>query len=327
MGSNKKILVIGGAGYIGSHMVRALLDAKYTPVVFDNLATGHKGAVPKAVKFIKGDLRKPADIDKVFNSDKFDTVIHFSAASLVPESVTDPLKYYDNNVVSFVYLLQTMRRHKVKNLVFSSTAAVYGEPKRIPIMEDDDKNPTNPYGRSKLMMEKIVEDSAKAYGDLQYIILRYFNVAGAHPSGEVGERHDPETHLIPNILKAVKGEKKDLTIFGDDYPTKDGSCIRDYIHVQDLCAAHLKAVQGFAKGIRNTYFNLGSQDGYSNFQIIRAVEKVTGHKVHYKIGPRRPGDPAKLVASANKAKEVLGWSAENSLEDIVRTAWVWEQKI
>lgn len=325
--ATKKILVIGGAGYIGSHMVRGLLEAKYTPVVFDNLATGHKDAVPKGVKFIKGDLRNPADIDKVFKSTNFDTLIHFSAASLVPESVSDPLKYYDNNVVSFVYLLQAMRRHKVKNIVFSSTAAVYGEPKRIPIMEDDDKNPTNPYGRSKLTMEKIVEDAAKAYGDLQYIILRYFNVAGAHPSGDAGECHDPETHLIPNVLKAVKGEKKALTIFGDDYPTKDGSCVRDYIHVQDLCDAHLRAVQGFAKGIRNTYFNLGSQDGYSNFEIIKAVEEVTGQKVKYKVGPRRPGDPAKLVASAAKAKKMLGWSARYNLADIVRTAWAWEQKI
>lgn len=325
--SKKNILVIGGAGYIGSHMVRALQEAKYTPVVMDNLATGHKQAVPKGVRLIKGDLRKPNDIERVFKSARFEAVIHFSAASLVPESMSDPLKYYDNNVVSFVYLVQAMRRHKIKNIVFSSTAAVYGEPKRVPIEEDDEKNPTNTYGRSKLMMEKIVTDAAKAYGDINYIILRYFNVAGCHQSGEIGECHDPETHLIPNILKAVKGEKKDLTIFGDDYPTQDGSCVRDYIHVEDVCDAHVKAVKGFAKGIRNTYFNLGSQDGYSNFEIIKAVEEVTGRKVQYKVGPRRPGDPAKLVASAQKAKTILGWSPKYDLRNIVRTAWVWEQKV
>ena len=325
--NKNNILVIGGAGYIGSHMVRALLDAKYTPVVFDNLATGHKSSVPKGVKFIKGDLRKPQDIDRIFDSHKFEAVIHFSAASLVPESMSDPLKYYDNNVVSFVYLLKTMRKHKVKSIVFSSTAAVYGEPKSVPISEDDPKDPTNTYGRSKLMMEKIVEDSARAYGDLQYIILRYFNVAGAHHTGKVGECHHPETHLIPNILKAAKGEKKDLTIFGDDYPTKDGSCVRDYIHVEDVCDAHVKAIKAFGKGIKNSYFNLGSQDGYSNFQVISMVEKVTGMKVKYKIGPRRPGDPAKLVASAKKAKEILGWVPKFGLEDIVRTAWAWEKKL
>ena len=325
--SSRNILVIGGAGEIGSHMVRALLDAKYTPVVFDNLATGHKKAVPKGIRFIKGDLRKPQDIERAFQSVKFEAVIHFSAASLVPESMTDPLKYYDNNVVSFVYLLKTMRRFKVKNIVFSSTAAVYGEPKRIPIQEDDEKNPTNTYGRTKLMMERIVEDSAKAYGDLQYIILRYFNVAGAHQNGEVGECHNPETHLIPNILKAAKGDKKDLVIFGDDYPTKDGSCVRDYIHVQDVCDAHVRAIKAFAKGIKNTYFNLGSQDGYSNFQIIAAAEKATGLTIKYKIGPRRPGDPAKLVASADKAKKILGWEPKYNLDNIVQTAWVWEQKV
>lgn len=324
--SNKNILVIGGAGYIGSHMVRALIDAKYIPVVFDNLATGNKRAVPKGVRFIKGDLRKPLDIDRVFRLAKFETVIHFSAASLVPESMSDPLKYYDNNVVSFVYLLQTMRRHKVKNIVFSSTAAVYGEPKRIPIEEDDEKNPTNTYGCTKLMMERIVEDTALAYGDIQYIILRYFNVAGAQQDGSVGECHNPETHLIPNILKAVKGEKKDLTIFGDDYPTKDGSCVRDYIHVQDICSAHVKAVKAFGKGVKNTYFNLGSQDGYSNFEIISAVEKATETKVKFKIGPRRPGDPAKLVASAKKAGKILGWTPAYDLDNIVQTAWAWERK-
>ena len=323
----KNILVIGGAGYIGSHMVKALLNAKYTPIVFDNLSTGHRRFVAKGVKFLKGDLREPKDIQRVFRSSKIDAIIHFSAASLVPESMSDPLKYYDNNVVSFVNLLKAMRQHKVKTIVFSSTAAVYGEPKRVPISEDDHKDPTNTYGRSKLMMEKIVEDSARAYGDIQYIILRYFNVAGAHRGGEVGECHHPETHLIPNILKAAKGEKKNLTIFGDDYPTKDGSCVRDYIHVEDLCDAHLRAIKAFGKGIRNQYFNLGTEDGYSNFQVINMVEKVSGIRVKYTIGPRRAGDPAKLVASAKKAKDILGWVPKFGLEDIVRTAWNWEKKI
>lgn len=325
--SKNNILVIGGAGYIGSHMVRLLLENKYTPVVFDNLATGHKRFVPKGVRFVKGDLRKVQDIERLFKSAKFQAVIHFSAASLVPESMSDPLKYYDNNVLSFVYLLQTMRRHKVKNIVFSSTAATYGEPKRVPIEEDDPKDPTNTYGRSKLMMERIVEDAARAYGDINYIILRYFNVAGAHPGGQVGECHHPETHLVPNILKAVKGEKKALTIFGSDYPTKDGSCVRDYIHVQDVCTAHLLAIRAFAKGIKNEYFNLGTEDGYSNLEVIAAVERVTGQKVKYTLGPRRPGDPATLVASAKKAKKILGWTPQYGLEDIVRTAWAWESKV
>lgn len=325
--TKKSILIIGGAGYIGSHMVRMLVEARYTPIVFDNLATGHRKFIPKEIKFLKGDLRNPKDVDRVLQSHKFEAVIHFSAASLVPESMTDPLKYYDNNVVAFVYLLQAMRRHKVKNIVFSSTAAVYGEPKRVPISEDDPKSPTNTYGRSKLMMERVVEDCAHSYGDIHYIVLRYFNVAGAHPEAKVGECHHPETHLIPNILKAVKGEKKGLTIFGSDYPTKDGSCVRDYIHVQDICDAHLRAIQGLKKGIKNTYFNLGTQDGYSNLDVIKTVEKITGQKVIYKVGPRRPGDPATLVASAKKAKEILGWTPKYTLEDIVATAWAWEQKI
>ena len=324
--SKSNILVIGGAGYIGSHMVYALLDAKYTPIVFDNLSTGHREFVAKGVKFIKGDLRKPKDIEAVFRAHKIDSVIHFSAASLVGESVTDPLKYYDNNVLSFVYLLNAMRKYKVKNIVFSSTAAVYGEPKRIPIEEDDDKEPTNTYGRTKLMMEKIVADAANAYGDIQYIILRYFNVAGAHNHGATGECHHPETHLIPNILKAAKSGKKGLKIFGSDYPTKDGSCVRDYIHVEDVCSAHILAVQGLHKGIKNTYFNLGTEDGCSNLEVIAAVEKVTGKKVNYSMAPRRPGDPAKLVASSKKARKVLGWAPKYDLENIVSTAWAWEKK-
>jgi len=321
------ILVIGGAGYIGSHMVHTLLDHGLAPVIFDNLTTGHRRLVPTKVPFIKGDLRNPRDIERAFRSSKIDAVIHFAAASLVPESMIDPLKYYDNNVIAFVHLLAAMRRFKVKKLVFSSTAAVYGEPKRIPIQEDDDKNPTNPYGRSKLMMEKIIEDTAKAYGDIQYIILRYFNVAGAHPQGATGECHHPETHLIPNILKAIKGQKKELVIYGDDYPTKDGSCVRDYIHVQDLCEAHLLALEAFDRGIKNNYFNLGTQDGYSNLEVLRAVEEVTRKKVNYRIGPRRPGDPAKLVASARKAQKILGWKTRRGLLDIVRTAWDWEQRL
>jgi UDP-glucose 4-epimerase len=320
-----EILIIGGAGYIGSHMVRTLLDHGLVPVVFDNLTTGHRRFVPKDVPFIKGDLRNSSDIERVFRSYKIKMVIHFSAASLVQESMTDPLKYYNNNVISFVSLLATMRRFKVKKLIFSSTAAVYGESKRVPIQEHYDKSPANPYGRSKLMMEKIIEDAASAYGDIQYIIFRYFNVAGARGDGAIGEVHDPETHLIPNILKAAKGERKDLTIFGDDYPTKDGTCVRDYIHVQDLVDAHFLGIRAFKKDMTNNVFNLGTQNGYSNLEVIRACEQVTAQRIAYTVGSRRPGDPAKLVASSQKAKKILGWEPKRGLLDIVQSAWQWER--
>ena len=322
----KNILVVGGAGYIGSHMVRALLDEKYNPIVFDNLSTGHREFVPEEATFIQGDLRNIQDVRKSFERYPVNAVMHFAASSLVPESMSNPLKYYGNNVSACINLLKAMLEHKVERFIFSSTAAVYGEPGSIPIREEDTTNPTNPYGRSKLMIENILKDVSRSH-DFSYITLRYFNAAGAHPSGEIGEIHNPETHLIPNILKVAKGTKDALTISGDDYPTQDGTCIRDYIHVQDLCKAHLLALEALNNGVKNEVFNLGNGDGFSVRGVVNTVEKVTGLKINAKVGPRRPGDPAKLVACADKTKKVLGWSPHENLEEIIRTAWNWEKKI
>lgn len=319
-----KILVAGGAGYIGSHMVKTLLEEGIGVVVFDNLSTGHREFVPKKAHFVKGDLRAPSDIEKVFRARRFDAVMHFAASALVGESMLDPLKYYENNVLAFVNLASAMRRHRVKKFIFSSTAATYGESKRVPIKETDATVPTNPYGRSKLMIEKMLQDFSRADG-LSYITLRYFNACGADDSGCIGERHLPETHLIPNILKVASGKKKELTVFGNDYPTRDGTCVRDYVHVDDLCRAHLLALKALGRGVRNEVFNLGTGRGYSIQEIIRAAEKVTGRRIKVKFGPRRPGDPANLVASGAKAKKILGWKPQKSLDDIVRSAWMWEQ--
>ncbi len=279
----KTILIAGGAGYIGSHMLRALLEEGFSPVVFDNLSTGHKEFIPKNTIFIKGDLCKENDIQKIFEKIPIDAVMHFAASALVSESMNNPIKYYYNNVSAFINLLNAMLKHKIKKLIFSSTCAVYGEPKRVPIREDDDNNPTNPYGRSKLMVERIIKDIAETY-DFSYISLRYFNVAGAHPSGGIGEWHNPETHLIPNILKVANGQKKKLIIFGDDYPTPDGTCIRDYIYIEDLCQAHLLALKALREGMRSDVFNLGDGSGYSIKEVVQAAEKVISKKVNVEIG-------------------------------------------
>ncbi|MBI2471507.1 MAG: UDP-glucose 4-epimerase GalE [Planctomycetes bacterium] len=320
-----RVLVVGGAGYIGSHMVRALLEEKYDTVVFDNLSTGYREFVPERVPFIRGDLRNVPDIQGVFRDHSIDAVMHFAASSIVPESMSDPLKYYHNNVLACINLLKVMMENKVAKFIFSSTAAVYGEPENIPIKEEDKTCPTNTYGRSKLMIENILSDISRAY-DFSYIALRYFNAAGAHPAGEIGEKHNPETHLIPNILKTARGEKSELMIFGDDYPTPDGTCIRDFIHVQDLCHAHLLALKALKDGKKNDIFNLGSGSGYSVKEVVRTVEEVTGKKIKVKIVPRRAGDPAKLVAGAEMAKKILGWKPNANLEEIIGTAWVWECK-
>ncbi len=316
-------MVVGGAGYIGSHMVRMLIQAKHTPVVFDNLSTGHESFIPKSVPFSKGDLRNQPELEAVFKKYKIDAVMHFAASALVGESVADPLKYFENNVLACVNLLKVMQARKVSLFIFSSTCAVFGEPAHLPMREDDPKAPVNPYGRSKWMIEMILKDLAGA-SDLRYAALRYFNACGAHPEATVGEWHEPETHLIPNILKSLFVKLKELTVFGDDYDTSDGTCIRDYVHIHDLCRAHLLALEALAKGMKSDSFNLGSGQGYSVKEIVAMAEKVTGKKVPLKIGPRRPGDPARLVAGAEKANKVLGWKPQMDLETIIRTAWKWE---
>jgi len=307
-------------------MLRALLEEGFSPVVFDNLSTGHKEFIPKNTIFIKGDLCKENDIQKIFEKIPIDAVMHFAASALVSESMNNPIKYYYNNVSAFINLLNAMLKHKIKKLIFSSTCAVYGEPKRVPIREDDDNNPTNPYGRSKLMVERIIKDIAETY-DFSYISLRYFNVAGAHPSGGIGEWHNPETHLIPNILKVANGQKKKLIIFGDDYPTPDGTCIRDYIYIEDLCQAHLLALKALREGMRSDVFNLGDGSGYSIKEVVQAAEKVISKKVNVEIGSRRLGDPARLIASYEKAKKNLGWEPKADLKKIIKSAWEWEKRI
>jgi len=322
----KHILVVGGAGYIGSHMVIALLDAGYSPVVFDNLSTGHSESIPHGVPFIHGDLSSPGEIARVLSSFPIEAVMHFAASSQVGESVQNPLKYYRNNVVNCLNLLGSMGKAGVKRIVFSSTAAVYGEPVRVPISEDDPALPTNPYGRSKHMIERILEDLS-CIGQLSYVSLRYFNACGALPQKGIGERHEPETHLIPNVLRVASGRKPELTVFGSDYPTQDGTCVRDYIHVQDLTRAHLLALEYLQRRSPSNVFNLGSGSGYSVRQIVAAVEKMVGHKLPVVYGARRPGDPTVLVAGFEKARRILGWEPRLGLEEIVSSAWIWEQQV
>jgi len=325
MDKSKNILVTGGAGYIGSHMVCTLLNEEYTPIVFDNLSTGYRESIPEEVTFIKGDLRKESDIRQVFDRYPIDTVMHFAASIVVPESVSNPIEYYENNVLASINLLKVLLQHKVKRLIFSSSAAVYGEPKIIPIVEESPTLPTNPYGNSKLIVEGILKDIAKAY-DFSYVSLRYFNAAGLHPSAGIAKRHNNETtHLIPNVVKVASGRKKELTIFGDDYPTPDGTCIRDYIYIQDLCEAHLLSLKALKEGMKSNVFNLGNGKGYSVKEVVQAAERVTGKKIRVKIGPRRKGDPARLVASSEKAKKILGWTAKAGLDEIIKSVWDSEQ--
>lgn len=320
---SKHILVTGGAGYIGSHMVRMLQEEGYQPIVFDNLCTGHREFVPRSIPFIKGDLQKPGDIRKVFSKHPIDAVIHFAASVVVPESVADPIKYYENNTVASLNLMKVMVEKKVKKLIVSSTAAIFGDVNEKAVAEDAPTVPTNPYGRSKLLEEIMLKDVAAAH-DLRYISLRYFNVAGSHPKGDLGIRYKKITHLVPSILKVANGKRKELSVFGDDYPTKDGTCVRDFIYVGDLCAAHLLALEALDKGMPSTQFNLGNGNGFTVQEVVDVARSVTGKTVTVKMVDRRPGDPAKVVASSKKAQEVLGWKPVASLEDIVRTAWVWE---
>lgn len=320
----KSVLVCGGAGYIGSHMVRLLVDAGYRVVVLDNLSTGHREALGD-VRLVVGDIGDPAALDGLLASTHFDAVMHFCASSLVGESVRRPLRYYQNNVAATLTLLESMLRHGVHQIVFSSTAAIFGEPVSELIAENHPTRPINPYGRSKLMVERMLTDIAET-SDLRAVSLRYFNAAGASLSGGIGESHQPETHLIPNVLKSLALNGAKLRIFGCDYPTRDGTCVRDYVHVDDLARAHLAAVEFMEVERGHHAFNLGNGEGFSVLEVIRAAEQVTGRNAPYEIADRRPGDPARLVASSAQARSVLGWTPEISeIEKIVNSAWTWHR--
>ena len=319
------ILVLGGAGYIGSHTVYALIEKGVDVVVIDNLETGHIEAVHEKARFYKGDIRDRAFVDSVLDKEKIDAVIHFAANSLVGESMVNPLKYYDNNVNGTKVLLQSMVAHGLDKIVFSSTAATYGEPEKVPILETDRTEPTNTYGETKLAMEKMFKWTDRAHG-LKYVSLIYFNACGAHVSGKIGEAHSPETHLIPLILQVPLGQREYISIFGDDYDTSDGTCIRDYIHVTDLAQAHILAVDYLMKGNESNIFNLGNGVGFTVKEVIDTARKVTGHEIPAKIAERRAGDPARLIASSDKARQVLLWKPEHAdLEEIISTAWNWHK--
>ncbi len=319
----KTILVLGGAGYIGSHTVYELMDNGYDVAVVDNLETGFIEAIHPKARFYKGDIRDKGFIDSVFEREQVDAVIHFAANSQVGESMVKPLKYYDNNVGGTRTMLQSMIEHGVKNIVFSSTAATYGEPERVPIMENDSTKPTNCYGETKLAMEHMFHWASVAH-ELHFVALRYFNACGAHPNGHIGEAHDPETHLIPIVLQVPNGQREYVGVFGDDYETRDGTCVRDYIHVSDLASAHVLAAEYLVSGGKNDVFNLGNGVGFTVKEIVDAAEKVVGRPIPRKVIPRRAGDPAQLVASSEKAKRVLGWKPKyDDIDTIISTAWRW----
>lgn len=318
-----KVLVAGGAGYIGSHTVDALAESGHDVVVLDNLETGHRQAIHPAARFYKGDLRDGTFVDDVLKKEQVDIVIHFAANSLVGESMVNPLKYYDNNLNGTRVLLSGMVANGVSKIVFSSTAATYGEPVRVPILEDDPTVPTNTYGETKLAMERMFYWAEKAYG-LRYVSLRYFNACGAHESGRIGEAHAPESHLIPLVLKTALGQRERIDIFGNDYPTQDGTCMRDYIHVCDLAQAHILAMEHLLKGGSSDIFNLGNGVGFTVKEVIEAAERVVGKPISTAITERRAGDPAQLVASSEKARSLLGWNPQiPGIEEIVASAWKW----
>lgn len=321
-----KLLVLGGAGYIGSHTATELLDNGHEVVIADNLVTGYREAIPEKATFYQGDLRDKDFLNDLMKKEKVDAVIHFAAYSLVGESVVNPLKYYENNLYGTKVLLDAMIESGVDKIVFSSTAATYGEPENIPILENDRTCPTNPYGETKLAMEKMISWVAKAHG-LHYVSLRYFNACGAHKSGAIGEAHNPESHLIPLVLQVPNGKREFVSIYGNDYDTPDGTCIRDYIHVTDLAKAHILAVEYLMNGGESDIFNLGNGVGYSVKEVIETARKVTGHPIPAKEEAKRAGDPARLVASGKKAKEILGWEPEiKDLADIINSAWKWHSK-
>lgn len=319
------VLVTGGAGYIGSHVVEELVQKGYTPFVYDNFSTGHVNAVPETVQLIEGDIHDFSFLKHIMGQYEIDGVLHFAASSQVGKSMVNPGKYYYNNVAGTLGLLDAMREAGVDKLVFSSTAAVYGEPEAVPITEDMPLKPTNVYGRTKLMIEKMLADYSSAYG-LNYVALRYFNAAGAALAGNIGEDHRPETHLIPLILQAAQGKRDSVSIFGTDYPTPDGTCLRDYIHVKDLASAHVLALNHLAEGGSSRVYNLGTENGFSVREIIDAVKKVTGRDFTVKEEARRAGDPAKLIASSAKIKEELHWQpCHSTIQEIVTTAWRWHE--
>ncbi|HEY2410836.1 MAG TPA: UDP-glucose 4-epimerase GalE [Pirellulaceae bacterium] len=318
-----RILVTGGAGYVGSHCLRVLLAAGHEAVVYDNLSRGHQKAVPAGL-LVEGDLNDEAKLTTVLKDRKIEAVMHFAALALVGESVEKPELYYRNNVVGSFHLLEAMRQAGVGKIVFSSTTATYGTPEKMPIAETTPQQPINPYGFSKLVVEHMLDDYAGAHG-LGFAALRYFNAAGAAPDGKIGEDHTPESHLIPIVLQVALGQRESISIFGDDYPTADGTCIRDYVHVDDLAAAHLAALDRLQAG-KSIKVNLGTGRGYSVREVIDACRKITGHKIPEKIAPRRPGDPPELIADSRLARKLLDWSPKyETVESIVETAWRWPQ--
>ena len=319
------VLVLGGAGYIGSHTVYELINSGREVIVADNLQTGFRAAVHPKAKFYLLDIRDKAALDALFDAEQIDGVIHFAASSQVGESMKEPLKYYDNNLHGTMVLLRSMVDHGVDKIVFSSTAATYGEPERVPILETDRTEPTNCYGETKLSMEKMMKWVSVAHG-LHYVALRYFNACGALPDASIGEAHNPETHLLPLILQVPNGQREKIAIFGDDYPTPDGTCIRDYIHVCDLAQAHILALDYLLAGNENNVFNLGNGVGFSVKEVIETAREVTGHPVPAAVEPRRAGDPAQLIASSGKAKSVLAWKPQyDDLRTIIQTAWDWHR--
>jgi UDP-glucose 4-epimerase len=320
------VLVVGGAGYIGSHMVKRLQRDNYSVTTLDDFSTGYRDAIIGG-KLVEGSLADAALLDRLFAENRFDAVLHFASFIQVGESVAQPAKYYANNLVNTLNLLNAMLKHKVSRFVFSSTAAIFGEPQYVPVDEKHPVAPINPYGASKAMVEQVLRDYDKAYG-MKSICLRYFNACGADPEGELGERHDPETHLIPLALQAVSGRRGPLTVFGRDYDTPDGTCIRDYVHVADLCDAHVKALEWLNSGGASAAFNLGNGAGFSVAEVVEAVARVTGKPVPVIEGSRRAGDPARLVADSNLARQSLGWKPQyGDLDTIISHAWIWEKKM
>lgn len=319
------VVVLGGAGYIGSHAVDQLIERGYEVAVVDNLQTGHQEAIPTQARFYQGDIRDKAFLSSVFEKETVEGVLHFAANSLVGESMQEPLQYFNNNVYGTQVTLEVMHQFGVKPIVFSSSAATYGEPKTIPIKETAETKPESPYGESKLMMEKMLKWCSKAY-DMQFVALRYFNVAGAKWDGSIGEDHTPETHLVPIVLETALGQREQAAIFGEDYDTPDGTCIRDYVHVVDLIEAHILALEYLKAGNPSSIFNLGSSVGFSVKEILQTARQVTGKEIPAKIEARRMGDPSILIASSEKAKTVLGWNPKQTdVRNIIASAWRWHE--